>query len=97
AAPGDPRHAISIDNLLRMNSGLDCGRSLTSSARDAFDPSAHMVFGARDMAAFAARAPLNASPGSQWTYTNCNTLLLSRIIRDKTGGDPAGVMDDARQ
>lgn len=91
ASPGDPRHAISIDNLLRMNSGLDCGQSLTASAGDAFDPSAHMVFGERDMAAFAASRPLKWTPGSHWTYTNCNTLLLSQILRDKTGGDAAGV------
>lgn len=97
AAASDPRHAISVDNLLRMNSGIDCGQSLTSSARDAFDPSAHMVFGERDMAGFAASLPLKAAPGSQWTYTNCNTLLLSRIIRDKTGGNAAGVMAFAQR
>lgn len=97
AAPNDPRHAISVDNLLRMNSGLDCGQSLTASARDAFDPSAHMVFGTRDMAGFAASQPLKATPGSQWTYTNCNTLLLSRLIRDRVGGDAAGVMAFARR
>jgi CubicO group peptidase (beta-lactamase class C family) len=96
-APGDPRHAISIDNLLRMKSGIDCGQSLTSSARTAFDPSAHLVFGEHDMAAFAASLPLKAAPGSEWTYTNCNTLLLSRIIRDQAGGDAAGVMAFARR
>src|SRR5215475_13297081 len=41
----DPRHAISIDNLLRMNSGLDIGESMTARATTAFDPSAYMVFG----------------------------------------------------
>src|SRR5262249_6704941 len=58
ASPGDPRHAISVDNLLRMTSGLDCGQSLTASAGDAFDPSAHLVFGERDMSAFAESLPL---------------------------------------
>jgi CubicO group peptidase (beta-lactamase class C family) len=97
ASAGDPRHTISIDNLLRMTSGIDCGQSLTSSARDAFDPSAHLVFGERDMAAFAGSLPLKAAPGRDWTYTNCNTLLLSGIIRDQTGGDAAGVMAFARR
>ena len=34
----DPRHAITIDQLLRMNSGLDMGQSLTSSVFTVFDP-----------------------------------------------------------
>src|SRR5215831_13829607 len=75
--PRDPRHAISIDNLLRMTSGLDIGESLIANAGTAFDPSAYMVFGVRDMAAFAERAPLRARPGTSWNYTNGNTLLLS--------------------
>jgi CubicO group peptidase (beta-lactamase class C family) len=97
STPRDPRHAISIDNLLRMNSGLDIGDSLTAQFSTAFDPSAYMVFGVRDMAGFAEQAPLKAAPGTQWTYTNGNTLLLSRIIRDKTGGDAASVLAFARR
>jgi len=93
----DPRHAISIDNLLRMNSGLDIGDSLTARASSAFDPSAYMVFGVRDMAAFAEQAPIKEAPGTSWNYTNGNTLLLSKIIRDKTGGDAASVLTFARR
>jgi CubicO group peptidase (beta-lactamase class C family) len=93
----DPRHAISIDNLLRMNSGLDIGDSLTARASSAFDPSAYMVFGVRDMAAFAEKAPSKASPGTWWNYTNGNTILLSKIIRDSTGGDAASVLVFARR
>jgi CubicO group peptidase (beta-lactamase class C family) len=93
ADPKDPRHAITPDNLLRMNSGLDIGQSLTANAGTAFDPSAYMVFGGeRDMAAFAERAPLKAAPGTWWNYTNGNTLLLSRLIRDNAGGNAAGVL-----
>jgi hypothetical protein len=93
AAPNDPRHAITPDNLLRMNSGLDIGQSMTASASTAFDPTAYMVFGGeRDMAGFAERAPLKAAPGSWWNYTNGNTLLLSRIIRNNAGGNAAGVL-----
>ena len=95
--PRDPRHAIAIDNLLRMNSGLDIGDSLSATVTTAFDPSAYMVFGVRDMAAFAEKAPLQAAPGTRWTYTNGNTILLSRIIRDSTGGDAASVLAFARR
>lgn len=97
ADPKDPRHAISIDNLLRMNSGLDIGQSMSAGVSDAFDPSSHMVFGERDMAAFAERARLRAAPGTEWTYTNGNTLILSRIVRDAAGGDAASVLAFARR
>ena len=99
ANPKDPRHAISIDNMLRMNSGLDIGNSLTARASTAFDPSAYMVFGVRDMAAFAEKAPLKAAPGAStsWNYTNGNTLLLSKIIRDNAGGDAASTLAFARR
>lgn len=40
-----------------------------------------------DQSAFAANASLRAKPGSEWRYTNCNFVLLSRIIRDVAGGD----------
>ena len=91
--PKDPRHVITIDNLLRMNSGLDIGQSLTASASTMFDPSAHMVFGERDMAAFAGQVPLKFAPGGDWNYTNGNTLLLSRLIRDNAGRTAASTLE----
>jgi len=62
-----------------MNSGLDIGDSLTARASSAFDASAYMVFGVRDMAAFAEKAPLKGGACAEWNYTNGNTILLSRI------------------
>jgi CubicO group peptidase (beta-lactamase class C family) len=91
AGSTDPRHAITVDNLLRMTSGLDIGQSLTSSALSALDPSAQMLFVEPDMAAFAERAPLNAVPGEKWNYTDANALLVSRIVRDQSGGNAASV------
>ena len=41
------------------------------------------------MAAFAERAPLAYAPGTHWNYTDPNTLLLSRMLRDAVGGDMA--------
>ena len=97
ADPADPRHAITIDNLLRMTSGLDNGQSLIANASTAFDPSAYMVYGVRDMAAFAEQAALKARPGTLWNYSNGNTILLSRIIRDNAGGDAPSVLAFARR
>jgi CubicO group peptidase (beta-lactamase class C family) len=85
--PSDPRHAITIDNLLRMTSGLSIGQSLTSSWTSAFDPSAQMNFDIADEAGFAEQAHLADPPGTHWNYTNGNTALLSRMIRDAVGGD----------
>jgi CubicO group peptidase (beta-lactamase class C family) len=88
----DPRHEITVDNLLRMTSGLDIGQSLTADWMTAFDPSARMNFDMPDMAGFAATARLIEHPGRAWKYTNGNTMLLSRIIRDLTGGDADSVL-----
>lgn len=94
ADPADPRHAISIDNLLRMASGLDVGDSVHASVASAFDPSTQMLFIEPDVASFAARAPRT---GPAWRYADGNTLLLSRIIRDQVGGDAASVIGFARR
>jgi CubicO group peptidase (beta-lactamase class C family) len=95
ADPTDPRHAITPDQLLRMTSGLDAGQSLHDVGP--FDPSAQMLFVEPDMAAFAARAPLAHAPGTHWNYTDPNTLLLSRIVRDLAGGDAAGTLAFVRR
>jgi len=86
ADPADPRHAITPDQMLRMNSGLDAGQSLHDVS--AFDPAARMLFVEPDMAAFAASRPLAHAPGTHWNYADPNTLLLSRIVRDLAGGSP---------
>ena len=91
SGPADPRHAIAIDDLLRMASGIDFGQSLSADWHSAFDPSAQMEFDAADEAGEAEKATLKFEPGTDWTYTNGNTLLLSRIIRDAAGGDADAV------
>ena len=90
--PRDPRRAITIDNLLRMNSGIEFGQSLYSDWHSAFDPSAQMEFDTADQAAFAETADLGAAPGTRWNYTNGNTMLLARIIHDQAAGDAASVL-----
>lgn len=88
----DPRHSITIDQLMRMTSGLAIDETKTG-----FNPVSRMLFLERDMAGFAARAPLRAVPGTQWNYTSGNTLILSRIIRDAVGGDGTNVLEFARR
>jgi CubicO group peptidase (beta-lactamase class C family) len=88
STPGDPRQAITPDQLLRMLSGIGCGQSLhTAGFTTIFDADTQMEYDMPDQSAFAANASLRAKPGSEWRYTNCNFVLLSRIIRDLAGGD----------
>jgi CubicO group peptidase (beta-lactamase class C family) len=93
----DPRHAITVDQLLRHTAGLALGSSLSASLGAALEPVNRMKFMETDMAAFAEAAPLESAPGSAWNYHDGNTLILSRLIRDTTGGTPADVLRFARQ
>jgi CubicO group peptidase (beta-lactamase class C family) len=88
SAPKDPRKAITSDQLLRMVSAIGCGQSLhTAGLKTLFDADTHMEYDMADQSAFAANASLRARPGHTWRYTNCNFVLLSRIIRNLAGGD----------
>jgi CubicO group peptidase (beta-lactamase class C family) len=87
SAPDDPRRSITGDQLLRMVSGIGCGQSLKTGFTTIFDADTQMEYDMADQSAFAANASLRAKPGSEWRYTNCNFILLSRMIRDAVGGD----------
>lgn len=88
--PSDPRHAITMDQLMRMSSGLAIEESDSG-----LDRVSRMLFLEPDMAGFAARTRLKAAPGTQWEYTSGNTLILSRIIRDAVGGRAEDVREFA--
>jgi CubicO group peptidase (beta-lactamase class C family) len=92
--PGDPRHAITVDHLLRMTSGLAWFEHLSGGGPDT---TSRMLFVERDMAGFAASVPLEAPPGTRWNYNSGNTLILSRIIRDAVGGRPDDVLSFAHR
>ena len=96
-APGDPRRAITPDDLLRMRSGLDLGNSLSASLLTAWDSSARMVFYEPDLAGFAEQADLGAKPGTEWKYTNGNPAILARIVRDQVGSGALDVLRFARR
>jgi CubicO group peptidase (beta-lactamase class C family) len=88
ATATDSRRSITGDQLLRMVSGLKCGQSLhTSGLKTLFDTDTQMEYDMADQSAFAAGASLRTEPGAEWRYTNCNFVLLSRMIRDAAGGD----------
>ena len=87
STPRDARRSITGDQLLRMVSGIGCGQSLKTGFTTIFDADTQMEFDRADQSAFAANASLRARPGTEWRYTNCNFVLLSRMIRDAAGGD----------
>jgi CubicO group peptidase (beta-lactamase class C family) len=86
AAPNDPRGALTIEDLLRMRSGLDVAETGSG-----FDPVSRMEFTQSDMAAFAASHPLKEPPGARFEYTSGNTLILDRLIGRTIGGGAAGL------
>ncbi len=87
----DPRSAITLDNLLRMASGLDMQEDGSG-----FDAASQMVYAQNDMARFAQGGQLGAKPGTAWSYTSTNTVILSSVIRDAVGGGQQGFVRFAR-
>jgi CubicO group peptidase (beta-lactamase class C family) len=79
--PSDRRHPITIEQLMRMTSGLALDET-----NSGFDPSSRMLFTEPDMAAVAEAASLAAPPGSRYHYSSPSTLILSRIVTDAVGG-----------
>jgi len=97
ANPDDPRHAITVDQLLRHTAGLALGSSLEASLGSAFEPVNRMKFSEDDMATYAASVPLRTVPGTAWNYHDGNTILLAHLIRNAAGDNPADALRFARR
>jgi CubicO group peptidase (beta-lactamase class C family) len=82
----DPRRAITIDQLLRMTSGLPFDDN-----DDAINHLTRMLFLERDMAAYASRVRIEHSPGTAWAYSNVGYLILSRLLHEAGGSSAADV------
>jgi CubicO group peptidase (beta-lactamase class C family) len=89
---GDPRKRITVDELLRMTSGIDVDEK-----DNGLDPFTRALFLKRDMAGFVERAGLESAPGTHWNYTGANATILSRILRDSVGGNATDVVRFARR
>ncbi|MGV7212622.1 serine hydrolase domain-containing protein [Bradyrhizobium sp. UFLA05-112] len=96
-SPDDPRHAITVDQLLRHTAGLALGSSLQASLGSVLEPVNTMKYAENDMAAFAERAPLATAPGTAWNYHDGNFLILAQLIRNAAGGKPADALRFARR
>ena len=90
-APDDPRGAITLDQLLRMSSGLAW---VEEYSRDMPSDVIAMLFeaGKDDVAGFAAGSPLAHPPGSHFYYSSGTTNIVSRCAAQAAGGDFAAFM-----
>jgi len=77
SAPGDPRGAITLDQMLRMVSGL---AFVEDYRPDQESDVVEMLFGRgqQDVAHFAADFPLEHPPGAFWAYSSGTTNIISR-------------------
>ena len=88
---GDPRHKITVRNLLNMSSGL--------AFKEPYDPgsdSTAMLFQSHDMAGYAATRPLAHPPGMFWSYSSGTANIASRIVLTKSGGTLRSLEDYAQ-
>ena len=74
--PTDPRSRITLDQLMRMNSGL----KFSEVYAPLYDAT-RMLYESADFAAYAAAMPLEADPGSRWHYSSGSANILARIVR----------------
>lgn len=89
ATPGDPRAAITTDQLLRMSSGLKFVEDyVPGHVSDVIE----MLYGSGkdDTAAYAAALPLEHAPGEIMSYASGTTNIVARALSRALGTDAAG-------
>lgn len=79
----DERSQISLDDLLRMTSGLEWDEEY-----DLGTPITQMLFSEPDMAAFAAGQPLAHEPGTHRQYSSGTSNIVCDLLRQRTGLGP---------
>jgi CubicO group peptidase (beta-lactamase class C family) len=74
--PADPRHAITVADLLHMSGGLDWAEG----------PSYAGFFAAPSAAGYAAAQPLAVEPNTQFNYSTGTTAILASLVAQEVGG-----------
>lgn len=93
--PADPRHAITLQQLLRMTDGLEFNEAYKipeDGGEAAWSHCIDMLFGegAADPAAYTAARPLAHTPGTVFNYSSGTSNLVARIIGDLIGRGEEG-------
>lgn len=78
----DPRHAVTLDQMLRMSSGLEWEEEYAGPST-----ATNMLFKKADMGAYAASFPLADPPDTKWYYSSGTSNIISRIIRHTLNKD----------
>lgn len=89
-AADDPRREITLDQLLRMSSGLEFNEDYVDGAVSDVIPML-LGEGRDDTGAFAASKPLVHPPGHHWSYSSGTTNVICRLLRDVVGNGPTGM------
>jgi CubicO group peptidase (beta-lactamase class C family) len=85
SAAGDARAAISVEQLLRMTSGLAFSEDYVRPWSDVL----RMLFASADAAGYAAARPLAHAPGARWAYSSGTSNVLARVLRLALADDAA--------
>ena len=79
--PGDPRAEITLDELLRMSSGLEWGEDYGDPDGDVLQTLGQDT----DRAGYAADKPLAHEPGTVWAYSTGTANLIARSVAEQVG------------
>jgi CubicO group peptidase (beta-lactamase class C family) len=78
--PGDPRAAITLDDLLRMSSGLAWEETFEIGSLP------YQLLQADHAADVAVNQPLAHEPGTVWNYSTGTSAIIADILADTLGG-----------
>ncbi|XOV88112.1 MAG: serine hydrolase domain-containing protein [Pseudomonadota bacterium] len=87
----DERAAITLDQLLRMSSGLEFAEDYVDGQVSDVIPMLQFE-GRHDTGTFAAAKPLAHPPGSTWSYSSGTTNIICRILKEAVGGGASGML-----
>ncbi|MFP6805621.1 MAG: serine hydrolase [Pseudomonadales bacterium] len=88
---GDERSEITLDQLLRMSSGLQFVEDYVDGVASDVIPMLQFD-GRHDTGAFAAAKPLIHPPDSVWSYSSGTTNIICRILKEIVGGGASGML-----
>nr|MBO2502508.1 class C beta-lactamase-related serine hydrolase [Thermoanaerobacterales bacterium] len=81
---GTPAADMTLEDVLQMSSGLAWTEDYSPESATGSDI-IRMVVGERDHLAYAASVPPEVEPGTRWSYSSGDTMLLSGVLEQATG------------